>query len=282
MPEPGSPLLVVSAHTKARVQLLGYRLISIFCSAFRPCSSLFSWKTSGTLTIGPRSATTITAAFSLMSASGSRTRRVAFRTRASPTGDDPLLGSGGLWLVVVKDEVPPIAGLTVVRLSQRSPPLALRVRKLLSAKLVPSCSHVAPWTKLTAVLESRPQFVLLNFVSKQFVWFPEMEFGSHKTVLFFFFSYVPRFFVSKAEVLVEVTRAVSRISSLRPHRTNINPCLNLPPPSHLPLFAVCLHRLRFPWYDYHSKFLFADAGGEKVWGDLDSFLAVSRGSAKRF
>ncbi|CAM9175603.1 unnamed protein product [Ectocarpus sp. 12 AP-2014] len=33
------------------------------------------------------------------------------------------------------------------------------------------------------------------------------------------------------------------------------------------------HRLRSPWYAYHTKFLFADAGGEDVWGDLESFLA---------
>ncbi|CAM9333885.1 unnamed protein product [Scytosiphon promiscuus] len=38
-------------------------------------------------------------------------------------------------------------------------------------------------------------------------------------------------------------------------------------------YASIPHRLRFPWYDYHTKFLFADAGGEKVWGDLESFLA---------
>ncbi|CAN0157555.1 unnamed protein product, partial [Ectocarpus fasciculatus] len=33
------------------------------------------------------------------------------------------------------------------------------------------------------------------------------------------------------------------------------------------------HRLKSPWYEYHTKFLFADAGGEAVWGNLESFLA---------
>lgn len=33
-------------------------------------------------------------------------------------------------------------------------------------------------------------------------------------------------------------------------------------------------RLRIPWYDYHTRFLFEDSGGEEMWGDLDSFLAV--------
>lgn len=48
--------------------------------------------------------------------------------------------------------------------------------------------------------------------------------------------------------------------------------------SHLLFISCCRaslsNRLRFPWYDYHNKFLFADAGGEAVWGNLESFLAV--------
>lgn len=51
-----------------------------------------------------------------------------------------------------------------------------------------------------------------------------------------------------------------------------------PPPRPSPCLLSCLlrlARLRFPWYDYHTKFLFKDAGGEAVWGNLESFLAVS-------